>query len=67
MFIGVNAVSISQSFLGRIFGYGNVSVDCRGMWDVDTYGIKNPREFKSYLESKITAEGITTVVTDSFM
>ena len=63
VFVGVNSVSISQSFLGRIFGYGDVSVDCRGKWDVDTYGIKDPRGLKAYLESKITADGITTVIT----
>ena len=64
VFVGVNTVSISQSFLGRIFGYGDVKVDCRGKWDVDTYGICNPKGLKAYLESKITADGITTVVTD---
>lgn len=63
VFVGVNSVSISQTFLGRIFGYGDVRVDCRGKWDVDTYGIKDPKGLKAYLESKITADGITTVIT----
>ena len=64
VFAGVNSVSLSQSFLGQIFGYGNVKVDCRGKWDVDTYGIRDPKGLKEYLESKITADGLTTVITE---
>lgn len=63
VFMGVNSVSVSQSLLGQIFGYGDVRVDCRGKWDVDTYGIKNPKGLKTYLEKRITADGITTVIT----
>ena len=62
MFIGVNAVSIHQTLGGRIFGYGDVYVDCRGEWDVDTNGIKNPAGLKRYVESKISGAGVRTVI-----
>ena len=64
VFAGVNSVSISQSFFGRMFGYGNVSVDCRGKWDIDTYGIRDPRGLKTFLESRITTDHMTTVITE---
>ena len=51
VFMGVNSVSVSQSFLGQIFGYGDVRVDCRGRWDVDTYGIKNPKNLLKKLNT----------------
>ena len=62
VFMGVFSVSLSQSFFGRIFNYGDVSVDCPGPWDVDTVGIKNPVALKKYLESKITAKGVTNII-----
>ena len=64
VFAGVNSVSISQSFFGRMFDYGNVSVDCRGKWDIDTYGIRDPRGLKNFLESRITTDHMTTVITE---
>ena len=63
VFLGVNAVSLKQSFFGRIFGYGDVTVDCRGKWDIDTTSIKNPNELKKYLESRINSNGMTQIVT----
>lgn len=53
VFMGVTGVSTSKSLMGRIFSYGDVSVDCVGKWDVDTYGIKYPDALESYLQSKI--------------
>ena len=64
VFAGVYSVSISQTFWGRIWNYGDVSVDCPGKWDIDTFGIKNPRALKNYLETRISAKGITQIVTD---
>lgn len=52
-FMGINAVSVRQSFLGRIFNYGDVYVDVVGKWNVNTRGVKNPRALKDYL-SKYT-------------
>ena len=62
VFKGVYSVSIHRSFMGSIFGYGDITVDCPGKWDIDTVGIKNPLELKKYLETKISAEGMTTVI-----
>ena len=62
VFAGVYSVSVSQSLAGRIFGYGNISVDCPGRWDIDTTGIKNPGELKKYLESYITTSGTTNII-----
>ncbi len=62
VFAGVYAVSINQSFLGTIFGYGDISVDCPGRWDVNTEKIANPKGLKAYLENKITATGMTNII-----
>lgn len=62
VFMGVYSVSISQSLWGRMCGYGNISVDCPGRWDIDTECIENPQALKHYLETKITAKGVTNVV-----
>ena len=64
VFSGVYSVSLSQSFMGRIFGYGDISVDCPGKWDIDTFGIKDPVALKRYLESKITSSGIQKIITN---
>ena len=62
VFMGVYSVSISQSFFGRIFNYGDVRVDCPGRWDVDTVGIKDPHGLKRFLESRISVAGTTNVI-----
>lgn len=62
VFAGVYSVSVSQSLAGRILGYGDISVDCPGRWDVDTVGIKNPAALKNYLEGHITASGMTNII-----
>ena len=53
----VLSVTVKQSFLGRIFNYGNITVDVMGQWDIDMRGIKNPRKAKEYLET-IAANGM---------
>lgn len=62
VFGGVYSVSVSQSFAGRIFNYGNIKVDCPGRWDIDTTGIKDPSALKKYLENYITANGMTNII-----
>ena len=62
VFGGVYSVSISQSFIGKIFDYGNIRVDCPGRWDVDTDGIKAPVALKKYLETYITTSGMTNII-----
>lgn len=56
-FMGVYAVSIAQSFFGRIFNYGNVKVDAVGKWNIDSDGIKNPKGLKAYLEQYTVKSG----------
>ena len=51
------SVSVHQTLWGRIFNYGNISVDVMGQWDIDMRGIKNPRKAKEYLET-IAANGM---------
>lgn len=63
VFAGVYAVSLEQSLFGRIFNYGNISVDCPGKWDIDTEGVKDPVALKKYLETKIAAR-MNTIVTN---
>ena len=53
----VLSVTIHQSLLGRIFNYGNITVDVMGQWDIDMRGIKNPRKAKEYLET-LAANGM---------
>ena len=62
VFAGVYSVSVSQSFVGRIFNYGNIQVDCPGEWDIDTAGVKEPSALKKYLENYITANGMTNII-----
>ena len=62
VFGGVYSVSVSQSFVGRIFNYGKIQVDCPGRWDIDTEGIKDPSALKKYLENYITANGMTNII-----
>ena len=45
-----------------MFNYADISVDCPGKWDVDTHGIKDPAALMSFLESKITASGMTNII-----
>ena len=62
VFFGVYSVTVRQSFMGRIFKYGDISVDCPGKWDVYSIGIINPDEMKHYLETKIVGRyGFSTV------
>lgn len=56
VFMGVTAVSTEQSLWGKIFGYGNVLVDCVGKWDVSTTQyIKNPEKLEEYLQTRIVS------------
>lgn len=63
MFAGVYAVSLEQSFIGRIFDYGDIRIDAPGNWaDINTEGIKSPREFKNFLETQIKVGGNTQFI-----
>ena len=51
--MGVTASCVNQTLFGKIFNYGNVTVDCVGKWDVDTTYIKNPNDLDEYLQTRI--------------
>ena len=53
IFTGVQSVTVHQSLWGRIFNYGDVQVDVRGQWDINTTQIKDPYKFKEYLQQYI--------------
>ena len=51
MFPKILSVNVYRSFWGRIFGYGNISIDAIGKWDVDLTNIKKPKYIRKYLET----------------
>lgn len=52
-FIGIISVSIQQTVAGRLFNYGNITVDTVGKWDIDTRGISEPERLKKYLNTRM--------------
>ena len=54
---GAYSISLEQSFLGRIFGYGNLYVDAIGHWDINLNGIKDPNGVKAHLENTLVKAG----------
>lgn len=56
--MGIVSVSVNQSIRGRIFNYGDISVDAVGKWDINTRGIANPESLKRYLNTRmVTTSG----------
>ena len=53
----VLSVTVKQSFWERVFGYGTITIDVMGQWDIDMSGIKNLKKAKAYLET-IAANGM---------
>ena len=62
VFSRVYSVSLYRTFFGRILNYGNVKVDCPGVWDIDTTEIKNPLELKKFLEGYISNDNVVNIV-----
>ena len=61
-FVGVAAVSYTQTLFGRMFDYGDVHVDCAGKWDINTSYIKDPEGLEAYLQTKIVSAANTTII-----
>ena len=62
-FVGISAVSVHQSLLGRIFKYGDIYVDVIGKWKVEIKGVKDPVRVKDYLKEFIVSrQEITSVM-----
>ena len=53
----VLSVTVKQTFWGRVFKYGTITIDVMGQWDIDMTGIKNPMKAKAFLET-IAANGM---------
>ena len=51
-FLGVLAIEVNRTFAGRILGYGNVTVDAVGRWDMDIEMVSKPKKLQAYLESR---------------
>ena len=62
-FVGISAVSIHQSLLGRIFNFGDILVDVVGKWNINTKGVKKPKAVKEFLAQYIVKnENVTKVI-----
>lgn len=62
VFMGIFSVSIRQTLWGRLFVYGDVSIDCVGKWDIDTTYIVDPGSLEEYLLTRIVQHPNTTAV-----
>lgn len=60
----VVGVDVSQTFSGRIFGYGNVHVDLVGKRDLWLNGIKQPDKLKEFLQQYVNTENLSTLLTN---
>ena len=60
----VVGVDVSQTFFGRIFGYGNVHVDLVGKRDLWLNGIKQPDKLKEFLQQYVNTENLSTLLTN---
>ena len=64
-FLGVYTVSIRQGFLGRMLGFGDVSVDAVGAWDFATEGVVDPQGLKKFLNAYVVKrENIRPIITE---
>ena len=64
-FLGVYTVSIRQGFLGRMLGFGDVSVDAVGAWDFATEGVVDPQGLKKFLNTYVVKrENIRPIITE---
>lgn len=61
-FVGVSAISVDQSLLGRILGFGNISIDVIGKWRVTIKGAKKPMKAKEFLTKYIVEKSDVTAV-----
>lgn len=61
-FKGVVSVNVQQSFLGRIFNFGEVYVDLVGKNNLHLEKIAKPYELKKFLETKIVDDFQTTII-----
>ena len=51
MFPKILSCNVYRSFWGRVFNYGDISIDAIGKWDVDLKGVKAPLYIRKYVEN----------------
>lgn len=56
-FAGVFSVDVNQSLFGRMFKYGDVSIDFVGKTDIKTNYIQKPHELEAFLEARLVKRG----------
>lgn len=62
-FLGITAVNVNQSLLGRICNFGDVKIDVIGHWNINTDKVSNPHKLVDYLSDKIVKNNnVTTVI-----
>ena len=62
---GVLSASLNQSFKGKIFNYGDVTVDIAGKHNIILTGVKNPKPLRDYLKTRqIEADSLQHVITN---
>ena len=61
-FVGISAISVDQSLIGRILGFGDISIDIIGKWRVTIKGAKKPMKAKEFLNSYIVEKSDVTAV-----
>ena len=62
VFPSVQSVSVNQTFGGRLFNYGDVSVDFVGSVALSLEGIKKPQELKSFLQKRVSLKGVAQIM-----
>jgi len=61
-FVGISAISVDQSLLGRIFRFGDINIDVIGKWRVTIKGAKKPMQAKEFLTKYIVEKSDVTAV-----
>ena len=63
VFKGVISSSLNQTLKGRMFDFGDVTVDVAGKHNLNLTGVKNPKELREYLKTRqINAETLNHVI-----
>lgn len=60
--VGVSAICVDQSLLGRIFGFGDIHIDVIGKWKVTIKGAKKPMQAKEFLTKYLVTKADITPV-----
>lgn len=53
VYTGIRSVSVNQSFMGRILGYGEINANLYGAGIIQINGVKHPEKVSEHLEGLI--------------